>query len=46
LVEKDMEQIADWMHQAIEHREDNARLEELRTAVREFALRYPLPSDI
>ncbi len=45
LVEDDMEQIADWMHQAIEHREDTARLEELRTAVREFALKFPLPSD-
>ncbi len=45
LTEDEMEQIADWMHQAIEHREDDARLEELRTAVREFALKYPLPSD-
>jgi len=45
LVEKDMEQIADWMHQAVTHRADDARLEELRTAVREFALQYPLPSD-
>jgi glycine hydroxymethyltransferase len=45
LIEDDMEQIADWMHQAIEHREDEDRLEELRTAVREFALKYPLPSD-
>jgi len=45
LVEDDMEQIADWMHQAVEHRDDEARLEELRTAVREFALKYPLPSD-
>jgi glycine hydroxymethyltransferase len=45
LVEGDMEQIADWMHQAIQHREDPERLEELRMAVREFALKYPLPSD-
>lgn len=45
LVEDDMEQIADWMKQAIEHRDDESRLEELRTAVREFALKYPLPSD-
>jgi glycine hydroxymethyltransferase len=45
LVEDDMEQIADWMHQAIEHRDDPARLEDLRTAIREFALKYPLPSD-
>jgi len=45
LTEDDMPQIADWMHQAIVHRDDPVRLEELRTAVREFALRYPLPSD-
>lgn len=45
LLVKDMDQIADWMHQAILHRNDEARLEELRTAVREFALRYPLPND-
>ena len=45
LKEKDMAQIADWMHQAIEHRDNEARLEELRSAVREFALKYPLPSD-
>ncbi len=45
MVEDDMEQIADWMKQAVEHREDEARLQELRDAVREFALKYPLPSD-
>lgn len=45
MVEKDMEQIADWMKQAIDHRGDETRLEELRTAVRAFALKYPLPSD-
>ena len=45
LIEDDMEQITDWMHQAVQHREDDARLDELRTAVREFALKYPLPSD-
>ncbi len=45
LLEDDMEQIADWMHQAVEHREDEARIAELRDAVRELALKYPLPSD-
>ena len=45
LKERDMEEIADWMHQAILHRDDQNRLDELRTAVREFALKYPLPSD-
>ena len=44
--EKDMVQVADWMHQAVLHRDDPARLDDLRTAVREFALRYPLPSDV
>jgi glycine hydroxymethyltransferase len=45
LVEDDMEQIADWMKQAVEHREDETRLDELRAAVKKFALKYPLPSD-
>jgi glycine hydroxymethyltransferase len=45
LVEDDMEQIADWMKQAIDHREDPARLDDLRLAVKEFALKFPLPSD-
>jgi len=45
LVESDMEQIADWMKQAIDHREDDTKLEELHATVREFALKYPLPSD-
>jgi len=45
LTEDDMVQVADWMHQAVVHREDESRLEELRTAVREFSLKYPLPSD-
>lgn len=45
LVEKDMAVIADWMKQAIEHRDSPDRLSELRGAVRRFALKYPLPSD-
>jgi glycine hydroxymethyltransferase len=45
LKEKDMAQIADWMKRAIDARENPAELEIIRTAVREFALKYPLPSD-
>ncbi|HET6924900.1 MAG TPA: serine hydroxymethyltransferase, partial [Candidatus Saccharimonadales bacterium] len=45
LVEKDMEQIAEWMKQAIDNREDEAKLNLLRNEVRDFALQYPLPSD-
>lgn len=45
LVESDMEQIADWMKRAIDNRENPEELENLRLAVKEFALKYPLPSD-
>lgn len=45
LKEKDMARIADWMKRAIDARENPAELEIIRTAVREFALKYPLPSD-
>lgn len=45
LKEKDMAQIADWMKRAIDARENPAELEIIRAAVREFALKYPLPSD-
>jgi glycine hydroxymethyltransferase len=45
LTEKDMPQIADWMKQAIDARDNPTELETLRTAVRTFALKYPLPSD-
>jgi len=33
------------MQQAIEARENEKQLAELRTVVREFALQFPLPSD-
>ncbi len=46
LVEKDMETIADWMKQAIDARDDEAKLAQLREEVKAFALQYPLPSDI
>lgn len=45
LVEKDMEQIAEWMKQAIDAREDETTLSALRDEVTQFALRFPLPSD-
>lgn len=45
LVEKDMETIAEWMKQAIDNREDEAKLSVLREEVRSFSLQYPLPSD-
>jgi glycine hydroxymethyltransferase len=45
LMEKDMVTIAKWMKQAIDNREDEAKLNKLRNEVKEFALQYPLPSD-
>ena len=45
LKEKDMAQIALWMKQAIDAREDEATLNKLREEVKAFALKFPLPSD-
>jgi glycine hydroxymethyltransferase len=45
LVEKDMVTIAEWMKQAIDNRENEVKLNELRDEVKQFALRFPLPSD-
>jgi glycine hydroxymethyltransferase len=45
LVESDMPKIAEWMRKAIDNREDEAILSKLRDEVKQFALKYPLPSD-
>lgn len=45
LKEKDMEQIAEWMKQAIDAREDAETLNKLRIEVETFAQQFPLPSD-
>ena len=45
LKEEHMEQIAEWMKQAIDNREDEAKLNKLREEVKTFALQFPLPSD-
>jgi glycine hydroxymethyltransferase len=45
LKESDMEQIAEWMKQAIDAREDDAKLTKIHDEVKSFALKYPLPSD-
>lgn len=45
LKEEHMAQLAEWMKQAIDAREDSARLAKLRTEVEAFALQFPLPSD-
>lgn len=45
LVETDMVTIAEWMKQAIDARDDAAKLSKLHDEVKKFALLYPLPSD-
>lgn len=45
LKEKDMVTIAEWMKQAIDHRDDETYLKKLRQDVEAFALKFPLPSD-
>jgi glycine hydroxymethyltransferase len=45
LKEKDMEQVAEWMLQAINNRNDEKVLNKLNNEVKEFALQFPLPSD-
>lgn len=45
LKEEHMEQLAEWMKQAIDAREDEARLAKLREEVKQFVQQFPLPSD-
>jgi glycine hydroxymethyltransferase len=45
LKEEHMAQLAQWMKQAIDAREDEGRLAELRAEVKTFVQRFPLPSD-
>jgi glycine/serine hydroxymethyltransferase len=43
--ESDMEQIADWIDEAINHNSDETSLNKLRDTIREFTKTFPLPSD-
>lgn len=45
LAEQHMDQIADWMRQAIDARDDEKILNKLRVDVKDFAAQFPLPSD-
>lgn len=45
LKEEHMAQIAEWMLQAIQKRNDDKALESIAAEVKEFALQFPLPSD-
>lgn len=45
LKEDDMARVAEWMKQAIDARDNDTRLAELRREVETFALQFPLPSD-
>jgi glycine hydroxymethyltransferase len=45
LTEDHMDQIADWMKQAIDNHDNSAQLAVIREEVKAFALQFPLPSD-
>ncbi|HEY1064200.1 MAG TPA: serine hydroxymethyltransferase [Candidatus Saccharimonadales bacterium] len=45
LTEEHMAQIAAWMRQAVDAREDEAKLAAIHEEVKAFALQFPLPSD-
>lgn len=45
LKEEHMAQVAEWMKQAIDNREDEKKLNELREEVKAFVQAFPLPSD-
>ncbi|MEI9913403.1 MAG: hypothetical protein WDN66_00050 [Candidatus Saccharibacteria bacterium] len=42
--EKEMDQIADWISEALKNRNDDKKLASLRTTIKNFAKQYPLPS--
>jgi len=43
--ENDMIQVADWMEQAIINRSDDKKLNSIHAEVKDFCLKFPLPSD-
>jgi glycine hydroxymethyltransferase len=45
LTEKHMGLVATWMHEALTKRNDQNALAQIRSAVTEFSLQFPLPSD-
>ena len=45
LIESDMAQLAEWMKQAVDAREDETRIATLRAEVTAFASKFPLPSE-
>lgn len=45
LNESHMQQLSDWMLKAITYRNDEKSLDQLAAEVKEFALKFPLPSD-
>jgi glycine hydroxymethyltransferase len=40
--EREMEKIAGWIHEAIEHKDNNPVLKDIKKQIRRFALEYPI----
>ena len=45
LKEEHMPQVAEWMLQAVKHKDDDKALNKISNEVKEFCLQFPLPSD-
>jgi glycine hydroxymethyltransferase len=45
LKEKEMDQVANWIDDAITHRADDKKLSAIRSEILDFTKQYPLPSD-
>lgn len=43
--EPEMTKIANWMKQAIDFRDNDAKLAEIKAEIKDFAVQFPLPSD-
>lgn len=46
LKQEHMDQVADWMHQTLKHHKDSKKLDLISAEIKDFALQFPLPSDV
>lgn len=46
LKQEHMDQVADWMQQTLKHHKDSKKLDLISAEIKDFALQFPLPSDV